>query len=600
MDNRVRWGVIGCGDVVERKSGPALKSVKRSELVAVMRRSGDQARDFAQRHEVPFWTTDAEELIGNPQVDAVYVATPPRYHLEYALRVCAAGKPCLIEKPMGRCGEEARRITQIFAEKKVPLFVAFYRRALAKFTKVKEILDSGQLGQIVSIQYFYAAPPKGGWRVVPRESGGGLFVDLGCHVIDLLHYWFGPLEFLGGDAVSHSLTHDAEDAVALAFRTRDGVLGTAVFNFLCRTRSEQLEIVGQYGRLRTTCLDCFSPLTVEMFKKSKQKSNFTRIWGKLRGRGSQDEATREYRFETLSHVHAPLIQSVVNSLLDGTVCDTTGDVALNTWDLMDAVLWQYYGGRLGAFWERVSPNDKFVITSLGSEHDSILADEYRLSEEEVQSFHDRGFLGPFKCESPLLSRIRIENSNVQDRHLEDPVLLKMCGHPSITRRVAQLLGSDNVKLFKTKFWVKHPDGQKVVPWHQDIGPNNGGLLEDGRPIPTITAWLALDDVRLESGGMRAVPGSHKRLFGDWQKNIKANLESSSALTDVELDAAVPFEARPGEFFLFHSWILHASGPNTSKGRRAALNMRFVAEGNEVDPQFRYISFPSGVVTEHHS
>src|SRR5262245_21281237 len=173
VDNCVRWGVIGCGDVVERKSGPAIKSVKRSELVAVMRRSGDQARDFAQRHEVPFWTTDAEELIGNPQVDAVYVATPPRYHLEYALRVCEAGKPCLIEKPMGRCGEEARRITHIFAEKKVPLFVAFYRRALAKFTKVKEILDSGQLGQIVSIQYFYAAPPKGGWRVVPRESGGG-------------------------------------------------------------------------------------------------------------------------------------------------------------------------------------------------------------------------------------------------------------------------------------------------------------------------------------------------------------------------------------------------------------------------------------------
>src|SRR5262249_9765507 len=153
---------------------------------------------------------------------------------------------------------------------------------------------------------------------------------------------------------------------------------------------------------------------------------------KLRGRDSQGEATREYRFERLPHVHAPLIQSVVNTLLDGTVCDTTGDVALNTWDLMDAVLSQYYSGRLGAFWERVNANDKFVTTLLGSEHDASLADKYRLSEEEVRSFHERGFLGPFKCESPLLSRIRIENSNVQDRHLEDPVLLKMCGHPSIT------------------------------------------------------------------------------------------------------------------------------------------------------------------------
>src|SRR4029453_13287124 len=100
-----------------------------------------------------------------------------------------------------------------------------------------------------------------------------------------------------------------------------------------------------------TCLDCFSPLTVEMFKKSKRKNTFKRIFAKLRGRSSQDEATREYRFERLSHVHTPLIQSVVNTLLDGAVCDTTGDVALSPWDLMDAVLSQYYGGRLGAFWE---------------------------------------------------------------------------------------------------------------------------------------------------------------------------------------------------------------------------------------------------------
>ena len=108
--NTIRWGIIGCGDVCEVKSGPGFQKAANSALVAVMRRDGGKAADYAKRHGVPRWYDDAEALIGDPEVDAVYVATPPGSHLEYALRVAAAGKPCYVEKPMARTHAECRRM----------------------------------------------------------------------------------------------------------------------------------------------------------------------------------------------------------------------------------------------------------------------------------------------------------------------------------------------------------------------------------------------------------------------------------------------------------------------------------------------------------
>jgi predicted dehydrogenase len=91
----VRWGIIGVGNVTEAKSGPGFQQAERSELVAVMRRNGDLAADYARRHDVPRWYDDADELINDPEVDAVYVATPPDSHREYVVRVAQAGKPSM-------------------------------------------------------------------------------------------------------------------------------------------------------------------------------------------------------------------------------------------------------------------------------------------------------------------------------------------------------------------------------------------------------------------------------------------------------------------------------------------------------------------------
>jgi predicted dehydrogenase len=154
----IRWGIIGCGDVTEVKSGPGFKKSTGSKLVAVMRRNAALAEDYARRHDVPKWYSDADALINDPEVDAVYIATPPGSHLEYTLRVAAAGKPCHVEKPMARNTVECDAMVATFARARLPLFVAYYRRAQPRFLKVKSLLDEGALGQVTHIGYQFTDP----------------------------------------------------------------------------------------------------------------------------------------------------------------------------------------------------------------------------------------------------------------------------------------------------------------------------------------------------------------------------------------------------------------------------------------------------------
>ena len=136
----IRWGIIGCGDVTEVKSGPAFGKVPNSELVAVMRRDADKAKDYASRHNVPKWYSDADKLINDPDINAIYVATPPSSHEEYTLAAIKAGKPVYVEKPMTVSAGSALTMTKAADEKKIKLVVAHYRRAQPLFNKVKQLI----------------------------------------------------------------------------------------------------------------------------------------------------------------------------------------------------------------------------------------------------------------------------------------------------------------------------------------------------------------------------------------------------------------------------------------------------------------------------
>ena len=189
------WGIIGCGNVTEKKSGPAFNKVEHSRLHAVMRRDANLAKDYAVRHGVKAWYNDADLLINDPEVNAVYVATPPDTHKKYAIQAMEAGKAVYVEKPMALNFSEAREMTAVPKATGMPLFVAYYRRKLPGFVKLKALLEEGRIGKLQSVNMQLYKPPSAdelagnpNWRVIPEISGGGHFVDLASHQLDYLFH----------------------------------------------------------------------------------------------------------------------------------------------------------------------------------------------------------------------------------------------------------------------------------------------------------------------------------------------------------------------------------------------------------------------------
>ncbi|MCY3736038.1 MAG: Gfo/Idh/MocA family oxidoreductase [Gemmatimonadaceae bacterium] len=329
----VRWGIIGCGDVTEVKSGPALHKAEGSELAAVMRRDRDKARDYARRHGVPRWYDDAGALIEDEGVDAVYVATPPDSHPEYTLRAAAAGKPVYVEKPMARTAAECEEMVSACRRAGVPLFVAYYRRRLPVHLKVAELLAQGAVGGVrtVAIRLFKPAggsehtPDSRPWRVDPVIAGeGGHFHDLGCHQLDLLDYLLGPIEAAAGVALCQGGLYACRDTVTASWRHESGAAGSGAWCFVAdsSTRVEEIEITGGDGCLRFAAFDLERPVRLE--------------------RGSEVE---EFAVPAPAHVQQPLIQSVVDDLLGRGACPSTGDSALRTARVMDRILGLEQGER---------------------------------------------------------------------------------------------------------------------------------------------------------------------------------------------------------------------------------------------------------------
>jgi 1,5-anhydro-D-fructose reductase (1,5-anhydro-D-mannitol-forming) len=335
LSTPIRWGIIGCGDVTEVKSGPAFSKVPDSRLVAVMRRDGAKAADYARRHGVARWYDDASALVADPEVDAIYVATPPGAHLDGALLAAAAGKPCYVEKPFARSTAECDAILTAFRAANTPAFVAYYRRCLPRFTQVKALLGDHALGTVTSIRLHFACaapviadsanPP---WRLDAANAGAGLFLDLGSHALDLLDFFFGPLLNVHGHAANLATPLPIEDAVAMTFTTASGAPGVATWNFASAIHTDEVVIEGTAARLS------FSVFGNEPLR--------------LQTRDGQQTFDRP----NPPHVQQPLIETVVNALLGRAACPSTGESARRTSAVMDTVLNAYYGNRTDAFWTR--------------------------------------------------------------------------------------------------------------------------------------------------------------------------------------------------------------------------------------------------------
>jgi predicted dehydrogenase len=319
----IRWGMIGCGDVTERKSGPGFAKARNSELRAVMRRNGALAADYARRHGVARHHDDANAIIEADDIDAVYIATLTDTHREYTLRCAAAGKPVYVEKPMGMDHAQCLDMIDACRAAGVPLWVGFYRRALPRFLAVRDLLAQGAIGEArMAVSYLTQRLPEaaelaGGkvpWRANPSLSGGGFFFEGVCHTFDFLDLLFGPVVDVRGFSGNQAGRYPSEDVVAATYRFASGVYGSGAWCYSTDVDNEYTEIIGSRGRLR---FSISAPVPIRVF------------------RGSSVE---DFPVPDPEHVHQPMIQSIVDELNGVGTCASTGESGARTAWVMDRIV----------------------------------------------------------------------------------------------------------------------------------------------------------------------------------------------------------------------------------------------------------------------
>lgn len=324
-DNRVRWGIIGAGNVCEVKSAPAMNIVPDSEIVAVMRRNGELAKDYAERHRIAKWYDQVEPLINDPEVNAVYIATPPDSHAELTIMAAKAGKPVYVEKPMARNHSETLTMIDACQEAGVPLYVAYYRRALPNFLKIRDLINDGAIGEVRFVQVQMFKPLLSeinsnqgrNWRLTPEISGGGHFFDLACHQLDFLDFLFGPVANVSSYAGNQAKISDAEDIVSGSFVFANGVIGSGIWCFSTGKVSERdfTTIVGSRGQIE---YKTFGDPTVVLTTDSKGRE--------------------EFLFKYPDHIQEPLIKLVVGDLMGTAICPSTGISGARTSWVMDKMV----------------------------------------------------------------------------------------------------------------------------------------------------------------------------------------------------------------------------------------------------------------------
>ena len=295
----INWGIIGCGDVAEVKSGPAFQKVENSNLLMVMRRNEAKVKDFAQRHEVPLWTTNADDIIHDPNINAVYIATPPSSHLTYTIQALKANKNVYLEKPMALNPNEANQICEALVDSTGKLTMAHYRRKLPAFLKVKELLEINAIGNVLHVglqvlqskNELFASDKKENWRIQPEISGGGYFYDLAPHHIDLMLHFFGEIDEMHGFTKQSNKNH-VEEMVNGILSFKNGVQFQGIWNFNVSEvdQKDQCIIYGTEGSI------AFS-----FFGSKVQLKNI--------------DHQEEFVFENPNHVQEPMIKATVDYFL---------------------------------------------------------------------------------------------------------------------------------------------------------------------------------------------------------------------------------------------------------------------------------------------
>lgn len=320
----VVWGIIGVGDVCEKKSAPAMNKIKNSRIKAVMRRNFAKAQDFAKRHKIPHVYQTVEEMLADEEINTIYIATPPHVHKELTIKAAKAGKNVYVEKPMALNYSECHKMNVVCEQLKTPLFVAYYRRALPNFLKVKELLQKKAIGQVRCVQINLFKPPivnteiskDENWRVQPEISGGGLFHDLASHQFDILDFILGKITSAKGHSTNQTKQYPADDMVTASYEFQSGVIGSGTWCFNSNITSEidSIAIFGSKGMIEFA--------TYAHGRVSLQCDD------------NEDEV---FNFIMPDHIQQPLIETIVNDLRQRGKCLSTGKTGARASWVMDQI-----------------------------------------------------------------------------------------------------------------------------------------------------------------------------------------------------------------------------------------------------------------------
>ena len=322
----VKWGIIGVGDVTEVKSGPAFNKVPNSKIVNVMRRDLEKVKDYAKRQGISKFTNNADDLLNDDEVNAVYIATPPSSHAEYTIKAAEAGKHVYVEKPMATTYGECRNMIESCKSNRVKLFVAYYRRRLDYFNKVKELLDKDTIGDIKFVDIKLLFPPNEDdfnkehlpWRVIKKIAGGGHFYDLASHQFDFLDYIFGPVKSVSGNSSNQLGLYKVEDIVSASFLLDRNIIGSGIWCFTIpeNEKLDKTEIIGSKGKIT---FSFFNPTPIELHKNGSVES---------------------FEISYPQHVQQQLIETVVNDILGKGKCKSIGESGARTNRVLEQIIYQ--------------------------------------------------------------------------------------------------------------------------------------------------------------------------------------------------------------------------------------------------------------------
>ena len=258
MQKPIRWGLVGCGDIAEKRVALALRSAAGSKLLACSRKQPARLWEFQQRHGIPKGCPDPAEIFADPEIDAVYLATPVFLHCLHTIEAAAHGKHVLCEKPMAMDAAECQQMVDACRHHGVKLGIAYYRRFYPVVGKIQEFLKSGALGKVILVRTTLVEPTPlepAAWRFVPDEGGGGLLMDMVSHRLDLLCMLFGEPLSVSALTDTRELHIPVEDTGSLLIQFEEGVQAAVFASHCVHAPMDEFEIFGTRASLRINPLN---------------------------------------------------------------------------------------------------------------------------------------------------------------------------------------------------------------------------------------------------------------------------------------------------------------------------------------------------------